>query len=212
MSIIVVAGRKGGCGKSTTANMLAGALLAAGKTVFLFDGDINEGTLSMMAENNAGGILAAVVRPLDIKDNNVVDIIQGASSFADYVIVDTPPQGGAELFRLIKHADLVIVPIGADTMELKSAEELLSVFDQDKKILIAPNRFENDKVSKVVRAHIEKLNFQHLPFAPKASLVKTLRDDGQMLIEAPYTLAGKRLKAVYAESATIVINELERVA
>jgi chromosome partitioning protein len=123
--VIAVCGRKGGCGKTTTAINLAGELAAKGKRVLLVDCDPQQ-SATAWAEP---GALPFKVIPLPLDDGNAArwaKSVKGAD--ADFVVIDTPPHLAVTLTVPATAADLVLLPCapsGLDLEALRSALETL---------------------------------------------------------------------------------------
>jgi chromosome partitioning protein len=125
MTIIAVAGRKGGIGKSTIAGNLAGEFAAMKKRVLLLDADPQhslaawasqgEGMLSQCTEKiESGSPEALKARVRKIKD-------------ADVVVIDTPPGMPETAYAAALVADLVLLPCGPSPLDLFALKEALAL-------------------------------------------------------------------------------------
>lgn len=123
--VIAVCGRKGGCGKTTTAINLASGLAARGRRVLVVDCDPQQSATAWAAP----GTLPVKVIPLPLTDKNAAEWsqkIRGAD--ADFVVIDTPPHLDVTLTVPAAAADLVLLPCapsGLDVDALRSAVETL---------------------------------------------------------------------------------------
>lgn len=137
--IITIANMKGGCGKSTTADMMASILAEKGMKVLAVDGDWQSNLTQISGVNvekkTLYDVIVNKVNPEDIIIMNTdrgYDIIPGDMKLMDlnrmaptgslksamsklqirydYIIIDTPPTPGSQLKECLTAADCVIVP------------------------------------------------------------------------------------------------------
>jgi chromosome partitioning protein len=125
MAVVVVAGRKGGIGKSTIAGNLTAEFFAMGHTVAALDADPQhslaawakqgEGMLSKCVEKVRGG-----AEDLRVK-------IRVARGEVDMVFVDTPPGMMEVAYQAMLLADLVLLPCGPSPLDLFPLKEALNL-------------------------------------------------------------------------------------
>lgn len=125
MAVVVVAGRKGGIGKSTITGNLAAEFFAMGHTVAVLDADPQhslaawakqgEGMLSKCVEKVRGG-----AEELRVK----IRVARGA---VDIVLVDTPPGMMEVAYQAMLLADLVLLPCGPSPLDLFPLKEALNL-------------------------------------------------------------------------------------
>lgn len=125
MAVVVVAGRKGGIGKSTIAGNLTAEFFAMGHTVAALDADPQhslaawakqgEGLLSRCVEKVTGGAEELRVR------------IRVARGEVDMVVVDTPPGMMEVAYQAMLLADLVLLPCGPSPLDLFPLKEALNL-------------------------------------------------------------------------------------
>jgi chromosome partitioning protein len=119
MLSILIANSKGGCGKSTLATNLAGALALAGHEVMLADADRQRSSLAW-----------AQRRPPTAKPITVADWVKGPTEIPrniTRIIIDGPAglrKGGVE--ELIDEADLVIMPVLPSTFDQHASQAFLA--------------------------------------------------------------------------------------
>src|SRR5579863_8671747 len=89
MAVVVVAGRKGGVGKSTIAGNLAAEFFAMGHTVAAIDADPQH-SLAAWAEQGEG-MLSKCVQKVKKGPEELRTKIRAARDEVDVVLVDTPP-------------------------------------------------------------------------------------------------------------------------
>lgn len=137
--IVAIANMRGGCGKSTTSDMMASILVEKGMKVLVVDGDwqsiltqiscvnVEEKTLYDVIVNKADPedvVITNTDRGYDIipGDMKLLDLNHMAPSGGlksalsklqiryDYIIIDTPPTYGSHLKNCLAAADCIIVP------------------------------------------------------------------------------------------------------
>ena len=137
--IIAIANTKGGCGKTTTVDMMATMLLERGKKILAIDGDwqaeltrisgakIKDKTLydviinkvdieDAIVENTASGyhIIPGSIELLYANRQPLLGVLKDALSSVidqyDYIIIDSPATPGSQLKLCLDSADCIIVP------------------------------------------------------------------------------------------------------
>lgn len=127
MLSILIANSKGGCGKSTLATNLAGALALAGHKVMLADADRQRSSLAWAARRSP------TARPIA-----VADWVKSASEVPRDVtrlVIDGPAglrKGDVE--ELIASADLVVMPVLPSTFDREASRAFLAKLDALKPI------------------------------------------------------------------------------
>src|SRR5580693_9398686 len=89
MAVVVIAGRKGGIGKSTIAGNLTGEFAAMGKSVAVLDADPQHSLVAWAEQGD--GMLAKCVEKADGKPGTLATRARAAEKDAEIVIIDTPP-------------------------------------------------------------------------------------------------------------------------
>jgi chromosome partitioning protein len=118
--VIAVANAKGGCGKSTVAMLLAGALCKHLSTV-VADSD-PQGTASIWA---GSGVFPAPVHA--VTENALVKLRELAKQY-QAVIVDCPPNVDAPVMRAaLSAADLLLVPCAPEPADVWATKILLEM-------------------------------------------------------------------------------------
>ncbi len=125
MSIIALAGRKGGVGKSTIAGNLAAEFTAMGKTVTLLDADPQHSLVAWAAQGD--GMLARCVEQVDGKPSALGARVRAAEKDADIVLIDTPPGLPEVAYQAALLADLLLLPCGPSPLDLFALKETLSL-------------------------------------------------------------------------------------
>ena len=122
MPIIVIAGRKGGIGKSTIAGNLAAEFIEMGRKVAVLDADPQHSLVAWAEQGD--GVLAKCVEK--VKDDLRVKV-RNAEKSADIVLIDTPPGLPDMAYQAILLADLVLLPCGPSPLDLFPLKEALGL-------------------------------------------------------------------------------------
>jgi chromosome partitioning protein len=132
---ILCASAKGGSGKTTTTLNLAVLAAAEGRTVLLVDLD-GQRTLSWWARQRPKEappvtILTKKLADMSEKADGLAEIDAKAAEIgADLVIIDTPPSVDdwpTETIRVVRRADLTLIPTGQGTPDLNSVVEWMAI-------------------------------------------------------------------------------------
>ena len=121
MPIIVVAGHKGGIGKSTIAGNLAAEFAAMGRAVAVLDADPQHSLVAWAEQGD--GVLAKCVEK--VKDD-LRGKVRAAEKTANVILIDTPPGLPDAAYQAILLADLVLLPCGPSPLDLFSMKPALS--------------------------------------------------------------------------------------
>ena len=124
--VLVVAGLKGGVGKSTIALNVACALHRDGRRTLLVDAD-SQATLRTWAAKAAEAELDGPP-VVGLEGRAFRRDLERVSAGFDCVVVDSPPRMGAEARAAMLAADVVILPVvpgGADVWALRSTLDVL---------------------------------------------------------------------------------------
>lgn len=125
--VVVVAGLKGGIGKSTVALNVATALHRAGHRTLVVDAD-SQATLRTWAGKAAeAGHDGPPVVGLDGR-NLRRDLERVSAGFA-FVVVDSPPRMGTEARAAMLAADLVLLPVVPGAADVWALQETIAVLD-----------------------------------------------------------------------------------
>lgn len=108
--VLVLANRKGGTGKTTSASYFAQALHVEGRTVYGVDTDPDR---SWTKWHDAGFLEYPVIAA------SVDDVVEIVSDLSDgIVVVDTPPNDEALIYRTGTIADEMIVPLAPTGLDV----------------------------------------------------------------------------------------------
>jgi chromosome partitioning protein len=127
MRTVLVANRKGGCGKTVVAITLAAALAERGARVALADADAQKSSLRWLKKRPEG---AHPIVPLDWT-KGVGDVPKKL----DWLVVDAPGAlGGDSAERLIAEADAVIAPVLPSFFDADATRRFLKEIEDIKRV------------------------------------------------------------------------------
>jgi len=119
MRHIMVLNAKGGCGKSTLATNIASYFATQGAAVALADYDPQRSSLDWLARRPDNRASIAAVAGFE-------DGLRHAPRNADILVIDAPARShGAELNDLVKHAETIVVPVLASTIDMQASKTFL---------------------------------------------------------------------------------------
>lgn len=125
MPIIVIAGRKGGIGKSTIAGNLASEFLTMGQTVVVLDADPQHSLVAWAAQGD--GLLAKCVTCVEKGKDDLRVKVRNAEKTSDIILIDTPPGLPDIAYQAMLLGDLVLLPCGPSPLDLFPLKEALSL-------------------------------------------------------------------------------------
>lgn len=119
MRHIMVLNAKGGCGKSTLATNIASYFACEGASVALADYDPQRSSLDWLDRRPAS-------RPEIVGVAAFEDGLRHVPRSADIVVSDAPARShGSELTDLVRHAETVVVPVLASTIDMQATATFL---------------------------------------------------------------------------------------
>jgi len=200
MTTITMATTKGGAGKTTTAQMIIGAVHQLGYTVGVIDCDENQ-TLSRWLRNASR---MAVENVVVLEESQVVAAIQKFQRKYDLVLIDTPGGYSQSTVFAIGCSDLVLIPLQLSHSDVVEAEKTYRLVKStsrmlDRKIkarLLYTDYTPKTKVAKRVRRAVEDLDlptmktrlhhlvaFKELTFSGKVPKKGAAGAQGQLLVQ-----------------------------
>jgi chromosome partitioning protein len=125
MKIVIIAGQKGGAGKTTIAVHLATEALRRGMRVGIVDADPQ---LSATAWANARlNTSLPVVEATGPKLNNALDLARNDGF--DLIVIDSPPHANAATQKPYRLADLIILPVRPSVLDLAALPASLDMVE-----------------------------------------------------------------------------------
>jgi chromosome partitioning protein len=129
MRTILIANRKGGCGKTVTAITLASGLAASGARVALADADQQRSALRWLRQR------PAAATPITGLDWSRKDDVGEAPGKTDWLVVDAPGAiRGGRAEALIAEADVVLAPVLPSFFDSDSTRRFLKDIEELKRI------------------------------------------------------------------------------
>lgn len=131
MPVISFANPKGGAGKTTTALLLASELASKGAQVVIIDADPEKwisqwGALPGQPEN--------VEIISEVSEDTIVDLIEDASSRAQFVVVDLEGTASLMVANAIGMSDLVIIPTQGSSMDAKGGAKTIRLIRNQERL------------------------------------------------------------------------------
>jgi chromosome partitioning protein len=126
MAVVVIAGRKGGIGKSTITGNLAAEFAALGQRVAALDADPQH-SLAAWAQQGEGMLSQCVEKVPRGRAEELRGKVRTAQKAADIVLVDTPPGMQDVAYQAMLLADLVLLPCGPSPLDLFPLKEALGL-------------------------------------------------------------------------------------
>jgi chromosome partitioning protein len=171
MTIIAIAGRKGGIGKSTIAGNLAGEFVTMGKKVLVLDADPQHSLVAWASQG--GGILSTRVEKIDGGSGKDLRARAGkVPKDIDIVLIDTPPGMPETAYEAAMVADLMLLPCGPSPLDLFALKEALALAlkaraarrSKKPRIRFVPSKVPmNTNLGRGLSASLEKMGKKVLP-------------------------------------------------
>jgi chromosome partitioning protein len=206
MAVIVIAGRKGGIGKSTIAGNLAAEFAAMERTVVALDADPQH-SLAAWAKQGEG-ILSQCVEKVNQEDaEDLRAKVRAAQKAADIVLIDTPPGLPEIAYQAMLFADLVLLPCGPSPLDLFPLKEALRMAlkaraerrSKKPRIRFVPSKvLKNTNLGRGLSSSLEELGKKVLP------------EIGQRIVVAEAVMSGLTVRE-YAPSSP-ASAEFEKLA
>lgn len=212
MRILAVGNLKGGCGKTTLAVNVAAAL--AGKLrVHLVDADA-QATAAEWHALEGGLPFTCEALPLDNERGAEGWIKRVMLAPADLVVIDLPPATGAATAAALILADLVLIPIGASSLDLRAAQKALGMLseareargDGQPRALLVPSRVDRRTASgREIEAALHEMGEPVGPgICARAAFVDSATAGGWVGSFAPGSSAHQEIATLAALVARII--------
>jgi chromosome partitioning protein len=171
MAVIVIAGRKGGIGKSTIAGNLAAEFSAMNRRVAALDADPQH-SLAAWAEQGEGMLSQCVQKVERGSAEELRAKVRAAQKEADIVLIDTPPGLPEVAYQAMLLADLVLLPCGPSPLDLFPMKEALGMAlkaraerrSKKPRIRMVPSKIlKNTRLGQELSGSLEELGKKVLP-------------------------------------------------
>jgi chromosome partitioning protein len=163
MPVISLASPKGGCGKSTTALVLATTLTAQGASVSLLDCDPNQPLVSWAK----GGSTLPVLVIGSIAESHILPVIDAERVQRQFVIIDLEGAATRLQSRAIMRSDLVLVPVAPTALDAAQAARAVGLVREEEQAIgrSIPVRISFNRTSAAIPTRAEKQIVQELAAA-----------------------------------------------
>jgi len=188
MKTVLVANRKGGCGKTLVAITLASALAARGQAVALADADPQKSALRWLRQRPP---VAPVVRGLDWTHASDV----GATpKRIDWLVIDAPGAlAGSKAEALIAEAEAVITPVLPSYFDADSTGRFLRDIEEIKRVrkgkvvvhLLANRVKAQGRATERLRGFFAALGHEPLAWITERAAYGDLADEGLSVFDRP---------------------------
>ena len=201
MSVIAVAGRKGGIGKSTIAGNLVGQFVTQGRTVIALDADPQHSLAEWAAQGE--GLLSQCVRKVE---SDLRAAVKAASHDADVIVIDTPPGMPEVTFEAALAADVMLLPCGPSPLDIMALKPALTLAlkaraqrrSKKPRIRFVPSRvLMNTNLGRNLSDALEKLGKKVLPGIGQRIVLAEAVEYGLTIVEhAPTSAAAEEFRAL----------------
>jgi chromosome partitioning protein len=191
MRHIMVLNAKGGCGKSTLATNIASYFANEGADVALADYDPQRSGLDWLERRPDNRPKIAGVAAYD-------NGLRRVPRNADILVLDAPARShGAELTNLVKHAETIVVPVLASTIDMQATTRFLQelqalarVQNKDVKIGAVANRVrDNTLIFEELDEYLTKARVPYIATLREAQNYVRAYTRGLGIFELPEYLA-----------------------
>lgn len=188
MKTVLVANRKGGCGKTMAAITLASALTADGAAVALADADPQKSSLRWLKQRPAA---AAAIRGLDWAH---ADDAGDAPKRLDWLVIDAPGAlAGARAEALIAEARAVVVPVLPSYFDVDSTRRFLREIEDIKRVrkgkvavhLLANRVRPQSRATGRLRDFFAELGQEPLAWITERAIYAELAETGLSIFDKP---------------------------
>ncbi len=188
MKTVLVANRKGGCGKTMVAITLAAALAARGHSVALADADPQKSALRWLKQRPP---VAAAIRALDWSHPGEIG---DAPKRIDWLVIDAPGAlAGGKAEALIAEAEAVITPVLPSYFDADSTKRFLRDIEAVKRVrkgkvgvhLLANRVRAQGRATERLRDFFEKLGQTPLAWITERAIYAELAEQGLAIFDRP---------------------------
>jgi chromosome partitioning protein len=204
MTIIAVAGRKGGIGKSTIAGNLAGEFAAMKKEVLLLDADPQHSLAAWGAQGN--GLLSRCIEKIESGSPEELKARVRKIKDVDLVVIDTPPGMPETAYAAAMVSDLMLLPCGPSPLDLFALKEVLALAlkaraqrrSKKPRIRLVPSKFTlSTNLGRGLSEELEKMGKKVLPGISQRIILAEAVDAGMTISEfAPSSTSSAEFHAL----------------
>jgi chromosome partitioning protein len=166
MPTITLASPKGGCGKSTTALVLATTLASKGASVSLLDCDPNQPLVTW----GRGGSSSPVTVIGGIAESQILSVIDAERVARQFTIIDLEGAATRLQSRAIMRSDLVLVPVAPTALDAAQAARAVALVQEEEQAIGRPipvricfNRTSPQITTRAEKAIVEELTAAGVP-------------------------------------------------
>jgi chromosome partitioning protein len=190
MTIMAIAGRKGGIGKSTIAGNLAGEFAAMNKSVLLLDADPQHSLVAWAAQG--AGLLSRCVEKVDKGSPEELKARVRKVKDVDIVILDTPPGMPETTYAAAMVSDLMLLPCGPSPLDMYALKEALALAlkargqrrSKKPRIRLVPSKFTlSTNLGRGLSGSLEKMGKKLLPGISQRIILAEAVDSGLTISE-----------------------------
>lgn len=207
MRTVLVANRKGGCGKTLTAVTLAAALAGRGGTVALADADPQKSALRWLKRR------PATAAPILALDWTHADDVGEAPKRLDWLVIDAPGAiKGSRAEALIGEAEAVLTPVLPSAFDAESTRRFLKEIEDLKRVrkgkavvrLLANRTRASGKAVERLRGFFAAIGQEPLAWITERAAYGDLAEEGLSVFDKP-----QRAMAAAREQWAPVLAALE---
>ncbi len=125
--IVTLTNQKGGCGKSTTALNLALGTAALGYDTALIDADEQKSCVETLREFDKPRLTVYE------SGKGVDTLVREVEDTFQFVFIDTPPHSHHIMFKAMAVSDIIIIPLQASPLDIRSAKRTIEACEQVQK-------------------------------------------------------------------------------
>lgn len=207
MRTVLVANRKGGCGKTLTAVTLAAALAERGGTVALADADPQKSALRWLKRR------PATAAPILALDWTKADDVGEAPKRLDWLVIDAPGAlKGSRAEALIGEAEAVLTPVLPSAFDADSTRRFLKEIEELKRVrkgkavvrLLANRTRASGKAVERLRGFFAAIGQEPIAWITERAAYGDLAEEGLSVFDKP-----QRAMAAAREQWAPVLAALE---
>ncbi len=196
MKVVLLANPKGGCGKTTVATNLAGALAARGERVYLWDLDRQKSALEWLSLRP---VTLPTIRRLDgrMSEDDPGTVLPG------WMVLDSPAGlHGKNLGHAIKFAHKVIVPIQPSLFDMAATRDFVRLLMEEKAVrrqrtfvaIVGVRVDPRTRAATTLRAFLAQYELPVLAFLRDTQLYPNAAFTGRSVFDLPSSLVEQEME------------------